>query len=176
MSRPARTDGELIHDAAGNAGEAVFRPLADEGAVHDVLGGAGETLDREGRGGLQGGAAAETGAGGKVGLDDGVESGRVDPGVPVSGENADEVIEPELFGESACREIAQVDRGEALFGKGRCDADEGIGSWSGSDLEGSADRGGQDPAIEVVHVLADEVDATGRLDGEHRWLAESRPE
>ena len=67
--------GELVHDAAGDAGVVVFGFLSEEGLVSGGEDGIDKAFEKGGKAALEGSGGRETGTEGDRGNDEGIEPG-----------------------------------------------------------------------------------------------------
>lgn len=165
VPRAAEHGDELVHDAAGDAGELVLGESAGVGLVVgvEVLGGGefgecGEGDFERGRGG-EPRAERDIGGDGDVGggHDDAATAHLFEDTQGVGGEGA---AERGVWGDGRAGLGVGVDGGV-----GGGDADEVVGAWSGEGDGVAVDSHGEDEAAGVVGVFADEVDASGGASG-----------
>ncbi len=168
---PAVDVDELVHDAAADADELVLGPLGqlDQGqaveaqAEHVVEGEGQAALDRRRRG--------HPGADGNVPAEDAVEAADLVPGPQELVDDALKVVGPAQRGAVEAAELAA----ELLVEVARDEMADVVGTRGGGEDDGLVGGPGQDEALVVVGVLADEVDAA-RGDDEERLSGEVLPE
>ena len=166
---PAHDRRELVHDAAGHAGELMLGPLAQQGLGLRLERRASHRFDERGGGDLQCGTARKSASDRHVRADERIESAR--PQVPrdAPGQHARHVVRPmAALGNSSRlgeRDHRLVIRGHAadrrLFA--RCVA--------GGNHRVAVNRHRQHEAVVVVDVFADQIHAARRCDNPPRCRA-----
>ena len=147
---------ELVHDAAGDIGEVVFGFLAEERFFFDVEGDAKEAFDEGGGGALEGGRGGKPAAGGEVGNETGIEAGkRPVASVAKSFEDSAKVVGPFEVGNDLS--FVEWDGGFTIT-LSREETRLVGAIWRSGDDDVAFDGEGEDEAVAVVDVLADEVD------------------
>lgn len=149
---------ELVHDAALGTGEMVLGPLTGQGETAEVGGMTGGGEEGEAEAHFQGGGGAESGAQGdftgeaEVGALEAVAVGFQFHG------DAAEVIAPMVLEGGAG--VIEVD-GDGLLQVIGVGVEETVGAGGEGSEEGEMDGSGEDEAVVVIGVFADEVDPTG---------------
>ena len=144
--------GVLVHEAAVDAGEAVFGFLGDEGEVLSGKGAAAKLLEQQGKAGAERCRRGEARA-----HWDGAAKGQVQgrDGYPPAFkgiDDAQEVVGPCVWAWSTQR--------RRLLGFRKVNSQPMVGGTSARGKGHVAvDGGGEDPAVVVVDVLAEEVDS-----------------
>lgn len=157
---------ELVHDPAVGAGEMVFGSLSGEGETAEVRGMTGGGEEGEAEAHFEGGGRAQAGAEGDLPGEPDIGSLEFEAiGFQFHGD-ASEVITPVVLERGAWIIEIHDDGFPKVVGVGM---EEAIGAWGEGGMDREMDGGGEDEAVVVIGMFADEVDTTWGAGEEGGW-------